>query len=54
MVMVSTSVAGVKPLAAAVSVGLLPRVLTYLKLAVLLPAGIVTDVIVVDPWHCLE
>src|SRR5947207_2516999 len=46
---VSVWVADVKPVAAAVSVGLLARVSTYLKLAVLLPAGIATDVMVVGP-----
>src|SRR5271154_6727658 len=41
--------AEVRPVAAAVRVGVLARVSTYLKLAVLLPAGMATDVIVVRP-----
>ena len=45
----SVCVAEVRPVAAAVRVGLLARVSTYLKLAVLLPDGMLTDVIVVRP-----
>src|SRR5580698_8843153 len=46
---VSVCVAEVRPVAAAVRVGVLASVSTYLKLAVLLPDGILTDVIVVKP-----
>ena len=46
---VSVCIAAVRPVAAAVRVGVLARVSTYLKLAVLLPAAMLTDVIVVRP-----
>ena len=46
---VSVCIAEVRPVAEAVRVGALARVSTYLKLAVLLPAGIDTEVIVVRP-----
>ena len=46
---VSVWVAEVRPVAAAVSVGELARVSTYLKLAVLEPAGMDTEVMVVRP-----
>ena len=46
---VSVWVAEVKPVAAAVSMGELARVSTYLKLAVLEPEGMDTEVMVVRP-----